>query len=85
MLFLQCLYFTTNYLIRIVRTCVYQVYPQLLHLKVLLIFLLKIPNAAIEAPRSIPPIFLMFVEPQVGHLGLFNNSWAWAIPDCLGV
>jgi len=48
-------------------------------LNVLLIFLLNKPNAAIEAPRSIPPIFLMFVEPQVGHLGLFNSSCAWTL------
>lgn len=50
----------------------HQVYPQLPHLKVLLIFLLKIPNAHIDAPRSTPPILRMFVEPQVGHFG--NNK-----------
>ena len=44
--------------------------------KVLLIFLLKMPNAAIEAPRSIPPILRIFVDPQVGHLGtlLFSSN-----------
>ncbi len=29
------------------------------------------PNAAIDAPCSTPPILRMFVEPQVGHLGIF--------------
>ena len=28
------------------------------------------PKAAIDAPRSTPPILRMFVDPQVGHLGI---------------
>nr|DAI04399.1 MAG TPA: hypothetical protein [Caudoviricetes sp.] len=46
------------------------------HLKVLLIFLLKIPKAHIDTPRSTPLILRMFVERQIWHLGalLFSSK-----------
>ena len=52
----------------------YQVYLQWLHLKLLPIFLLKIPSPIIDIVLSVHDIFEISVEPQVGHLGIFFSD-----------
>lgn len=47
----------------------HHVNPQFLHLKHLIIFLLKMPSTAAETTLSPTPIFWTLVEEQVGHFG----------------
>lgn len=61
----------------------YHLYPQFWQHILFPILLLANPNNPVDSQRLVPDIFLMFVDPQVGHLGLLLDEvtlfccWTW--------
>lgn len=57
----------------------YHSYPQLLQWKVLFLFVPNNPYIAVSNILDVIEISLRLVDEHVGHLGLFNNSFATAL------